>query len=166
MRSRWRGRSAVLAIALLATVVSAAAVAAVAGSRAALRVSLPNGETLAILPLPPGGEITLRYRNSLYGTLAAERFDVTDDGRLRLVGLEAEQVAVLEEYYAVTDAPRETDGGLGHAATPAHAPVIQSLRVAATDRGERTLIIDGHHPIELWRFVDDDSPSVILAMMR
>lgn len=161
MRSRWRGRSAALAVAAAA---AALVVATTAGaSQPVLRVSLPDGSVLATVPLP-GDELTLRYRNSLYGTLAEERFTVTDDGQLQLVGLAAEQQAVLEEYYAVDSPPRAADDGLAWVADPAREPVIGTLRVAATDRGERTLLVDGHEPIELWRFVEDGAPSVLLVI--
>ena len=43
----------------------------------------------------------MSYRNSVYGTLAEERYRVAADGRFALVELAADQLAVLEEYYAV-----------------------------------------------------------------
>lgn len=166
MRWRRRGRSAVLAVALLAVLASAAAAGVFGASRPTLLVSLPDGRTVARLSLPESGEVTLRYRNSLYGTLAAERFVVTGDGRLRLVGLEAEQLAVLEEYYAVNLVSTRQGGALTYAGPPSHTPVIRSLRIAATDRGERTLLVAGHDQVDLWRLVDDDSPTVILEVTR
>lgn len=165
MRNRWRGRSAALAVvaAVLALMMAAAAVGGI--SRPALRVSLPDGTVLATLTLPDDRTLSLRYRNSLYGTIAEERFTIVDDGRLRLTQLAAEQLAVLEEYYAIdTPARRAGAGELGWQADPAHSPVIGTLRVAATDRGERTLHVAGHEPVELWRFVDDAAPSVLLEI--
>jgi hypothetical protein len=143
----------------------AAAAAGGGGSRQTLQVSLPEGTVLATIPLPDDGTVALRYRNSLYGTTAEERFTVTGDGRLRLSMLRAEQLAVLEEYYAI-DAPARRIGADGFLweADPARTPVISALRVAATDRGERTLHVAGHGPVELWRFVDDAAPSVVLEI--
>jgi hypothetical protein len=161
MTTRWQGGSALLAISVSALLL-AGTVAADAPARSALQLTLPDGTTLATVPLPPDGSFALRYRNSLYGTLAEERFVLTDGGELRLVELAAEQLAVLEEYYAITDPARPAHQGDGWTATPAHVPVITQLRVAATDLGERTLLVHGHTPIELWRFVEDHDPSVLL----
>lgn len=166
MLSRWRGRRAVLAIVAAAVLLGAAAAVALGGgSSPAVRVLLPDGRVVARVPLPDGGTFALRYRNSLYGTLAEERFTVTADGRIRLAGLEAEQLAVLEEYYAV-DSPARPAPGLGWMALPARTPVERVLRVAATDLGERTLLVDGTEPLELWRLVDDASPTVLLEVER
>jgi hypothetical protein len=164
MADRWRGRAAALAIALaLAT----GAWAVADRQTPALRVSLPDGTVVARLSLPADGSFSLRYRNSLYGTLAEERFVVTPGGVLRLVELGADQLAVLEEYYAI-ETPARRAPGTAHlfAAEPARETLRPSLRVAATDLGERTLLIDGHPPLELWRLVDDASPAVLLEADR
>jgi hypothetical protein len=166
MRGRWRGRSAALAVVAAALTLSIGA-AAVGRTSATLYISLPDGRVVASVPLPEDGALALRYRNSLYGTLAEERFTVTDDGRLRLVGLRAEQLAVLEEYYAIdTPADRIGTDGMAWEARPARGSPIRTLRVAATDRGERTLLVAGHEPIELWRYVEDTAPSVMLEVER
>jgi hypothetical protein len=123
---------------------------------------------LATVPLAADRAFSLRYRNSLYGTLAEERFIVTGDGQLRLVELAADQLAVLEEYYAIR-APARRDAGAGGrawSADPAHVPVIAELRVAATDRGERTLLVAGQSPVDLTRFVTDAAPTVIVELDR
>jgi hypothetical protein len=39
---------------------------------------------------------------------------------------------------------------------------IETLIVAGTDLGQRTLLVDGAAPVALWRLVDDRSPSVEL----
>jgi hypothetical protein len=82
------------------------------------------------------------------------------------VSLAAEQLAVLEEYYAITEAARPATGGelLGWQAPPAHVPTPEELRVAATDRGERTLVVDGAPALALWRLVDDGAPTVVLEV--
>ena len=164
MTTRWRGGSALLAISIGGLLLASTVVADEGPAPPALRVTLPDGTMLATVPLPPDGSFALRYRNSLYGSLAEERFVVTADGELRLVELAAEQLAVLEEYYAITEPARRAGAGQGWTATPAHVPVITQLRIAATDRGERTLIVDGQPPIVLWRFVDDHEPSVLLEL--
>lgn len=166
MRRRWRGRPAALAI--LATFLALGSAAAVVGGRSGpiVRVSLPDGRVVAEVPLPADRTVTLRYRNSLYGTQAEERFAVLEDGRLHLVELRAEQLAVLEEYYAIdTPAHRTGNIGSGWTATPAHAPTIDRLRVAATDLGRRTLVAGGHDPLELWRLVDDTAPTVTIEVV-
>ena len=166
MRRRWRGRSAALAVVAAALALTFGA-AAVGKTPQTLRIAMPDGGEVASVPLPDDGTLTLRYRNSLYGTLAEERFAVTDDGRLRLVALRAEQLAVLEEYYAIdTPARRIGTEGLAWEAIPARGSPIRTLRVAATDLGERTLLVAGHEPVELWRFVEDTAPSVMLEVER
>ena len=167
MTRRWPGRSAVLAIAIASTLLVVAAAGAVGrDAQRSLVVSLPDGTEVARLALPDDGSFGLRYRNSLYGTLAEERFTVTASNELRLVRLTADQLAVLEEYYAIDEPARRSNGAHAWTADPAHVPVIRELRVAATDRGERTLLVEGAPPMELWRFVDDATPSVLLSVDR
>ena len=164
MRTRWRGRTAVPAIIVVAVVATALAAGAIGGSSAAVRVSLPDGTEIAHVPLPSDGAVALRYRNSLYGTMAEERF-VATGGHLQLVELRAEQLAVLEEYYAIDTPAQPAGGDLAWSGRPAHAPSIRTLRVAATDRGQRTLHVTGHEPIELWRYVEDAAPSVLVEVV-
>jgi hypothetical protein len=128
-------------------------------------VRTPDGELLARVPLD-GDTFAVGYRNSIYRTLAEERYRVHDDGGFELVELAAEQVAVLEEYYAVPGAPRPAPTGdrLDFVAEPdpAYAPVFDDLRIAATDLGERTLFVPGSEPVPIWRRVVSDDPAVIL----
>lgn len=42
----------------------------------------------------------------------------------------------------------------------------RALLVAATDLGERTLLVDGASPLELWRLVDDAQPTVRIELDR
>jgi hypothetical protein len=164
MPIRWRGRTAVPAIVAAGIVAIMAGSAAMGGSSTAIGVRLPDGTAIVTVPAPADGIVALRYRNSLYGTIAEERF-VVADGRLELVELRAEQLAVLEEYYAIDTPAARSVGSLAWTATPARVPSVESLRVAATDRGERTLLVSGHPPIELWRFVEDSAPSVLIEVI-
>lgn len=166
MTPRWRRRLRVVAISIACLLFSSVSVAADGSTAAALRVALADGTLLAAVPLPADGSFALRYRNSLYGTLAEERFVATHDGELRLVELAAEQLAVLEEYYAITTPAWHDPGRMGWIAPPAHVPVITELRIAATDHGERTLLVAGARPVDLWRLVDDGDPTVILELGR
>lgn len=166
MRDRWRARTLGLAIATAVSAVGAVAVAWTATSSApaaSLSVRLPDGTVLDRVTLPEDGAFTLRYRNSLYGSIAEERF-VLDDGRLRLVQLAADELPVLEEYYAIDRPARRTEPGDARrwTAEPAQDVALESLTIAATDLGERTLVVDGSS-IELWRLVEDGAASVVIA---
>jgi hypothetical protein len=130
----------------------------------ALTVRDGDGAVLARIPLPADQGFTLRYRNSLYGTLAEERFVVAEHGQMRLVELAADQLAVLEEYYAVTHATRAPRGSRrAWVAGPATAVELDELSIAATDLGERTLLVAGRSPLPLWQLVEDD-PTVVLQV--
>jgi hypothetical protein len=166
MPARWRGRLGGLAIlAVLAALIVPLALTAAAPAAPALVVTGPDGSVLAERVLHDGG-FSLRYRNSLYRSLAEERYAVDSDGRLRLVELSADELAVLEEYYAI-DRPAERqpdDAARAWRAEPAREVVIESLLVAATDLGQRVLLVDGAPPLELWRLVEDGDPSVRLEV--
>lgn len=166
---RWRGRTTGLAIMLTvvvgASVLIIGAVAAFTQAQPMLMVTrASDGSVLVSLPVPDG-RFALSYRNSLYGSLAEERFVVADDGELRLQSLAADELAVLEEYYAIdTPASRaEPDDRRDWMAKPAAPVALARLTIAATDLGQRTLIIPGHEPIELFELVDGD-PAVILEV--
>lgn len=165
MTDRWRGRAAGLAVAItIAGVAGIAAVQATARASPTLVARDASGEVIARLALPDG-EFTLRYRNSLYRSLAEERFALGDDGRFRLVTLAADELAVLEEYYEIDGEATPTDGGPRRwQAAPGQTVELTTLRVAATDLGQRTIVVEGEPPIELWRLVDDADPSVLLEV--
>lgn len=157
----WRSRVgfAIIAVAAVAATVRASAIGA---TDPTLVLRTPEGTVLAELRAP-NAEFILRYRNSLYGTLAEEHYEVTPAGAIVLVGLGAEQLAVLEEYYAIDRPARPaTTRPMRWVATPARDVVIDELVVAATDRGERTLIVAGAEPILLTELVDDRRPSVMV----
>jgi hypothetical protein len=170
MSSRWRGRFAGLAI--LATVaicvVLTLPLAASAGAGWAdptLVIRGPDGTVLERIGLPDG-EFSLRYRNSLYRSMADEHYAVDDNGQIELVGLGADELAVLEEYYAIDEPAQRSSSGAPWRASPARVVVLDDLLVAATDLGQRAVIVDGREPIELWRLVEDASPSVRLEVER
>jgi hypothetical protein len=165
MKDRWRARTAGLAVILAAAAVAGLAwSASSAEARPVLAIRLPDGTQVARVPLGPEGEFTLRYRNSLYGSLVEERFALGVDGRIELLEVAADELAVLEEYYAIDGPALPSAGSDARAwrAPPGNAVSVRELIVAATDLGERTLLVDGRPPIELWRLVEDGAASVIL----
>ena len=123
-----------------------------------------DGE-LATVPLT-GDTFAVSYRNSIYQTLAEERYEVLADGSYRLVEIAADQLAVLEEYYGVPDAP--TPAGPKDRRNyvvppnPERPAVFETLSIAATDLGQRTLHVPGEPPLELWPLVGDHNPFVVL----
>ena len=166
MRARWRGRIAGLAIlAVLAALVPTLLTAVAARTDPTLVVRGPDDHVLARVRLPDRG-FTLRYRNSVYRSLAEERYVVDAAGRIRLVELGADELGVLEEYYAIDEPAWPADGSTSRRwmADPAREVTLESLIVAGTDLGRRTLLVDGAPPIELWRFVEDREPSVVLEV--
>lgn len=122
-----------------------------------------GGEALATVPLE-GDSFAVSYRNSIYRTLAEERYEVRADGSYRLEQIAAEQLAVLEEYYGVPAAPRRAPEGDRRrwvvAPDPTRPAVFTDLSIAATDLGERVLHVPGSEPVELWRLVEDSDPYV------
>ena len=167
MPARWTLAAVVLAL------VAAGGAGALAAERRfvasdpaqlALVVTSAEGDVLSRIPLRDE-RFVVSYRNSIYGTLAEERYVVEPDGRFRLVQLAADQLAVLEEYYAVAGAPRRSSPDDRRVFVvepdPDRAPVFRNLSIAATDLGERTLLVAGSAPVELWRLVGDDPTTVL-----
>lgn len=130
-------------------------------------ISDRDGRMLASLPLE-GNTFAVSYRNSLYGTPAEERYRVLPDGRFRQVEIAADQLAVLEEYYAVPGAPRRAPGTDRRAwivdTDPLRPAVFGRLSLAATDLGRRTLHVSGSPPLELWRLTNDENPFIVLDL--
>lgn len=174
---RWRGRAGGLAI--LALLAAASALAAVGfagvgpqsrptGAQGAvwqLVVRGANDEELRRVALPDA-RFTLRYRNSIYGSLAEERFQITPDGRIALVELAADEAAVLDEYYE-TDRPQPADAGDARRwrATPLSPLTLDELVVAASKHGRRTVVV-GAAQIPLWQLAPDVAPTVTLEAER
>ncbi|MHA6619398.1 hypothetical protein [Pseudonocardia sp. DLS-67] len=126
-----------------------------------------GGALLTQVPLP-AAEFAVSYRNSIYGTLAEERYRVAGDGRFGLVELAADQLAVLEEYYAVPGPVRAAPDGdrRSWVAEPRDHPVFGELAIAATALGERTLLVPGHAPVPLPPLVTDGVTVVLDVEMR
>lgn len=167
MKDRWRARSAGLAIILAASAIGALGwTAASAEPAQVIVVRLPDGTRLASVPLNSDGEFALRYRNSLYGSLAEERFVAGPGRSMELVELAADELAVLEEYYAIDQPaqPAPSADSRVWTAVSAQRVSLESLVVAATDRGERTLLVDGHPDLALWHLVEDGAASVVLTL--
>jgi hypothetical protein len=51
-------------------------------------------------------------------------------------------------------------------ASPQPTVALDRLALAATDLGERTLLVDGRPPIALWRLVGDSAPGLTLGAER
>ncbi|TFV63816.1 hypothetical protein E4P41_03630 [Geodermatophilus sp. DF01-2] len=165
IRRRWLLLVAPLLVVVAAVTVTAALAFGGDGEQA-VTVRTPDGDVIASLPVEAGDRFAVSYRNSVYTTLAEERYRVLPDGRFELVELAADQVAVLEEYYAVPGAPRPAPPGDRRAYVvepdPTRPAVFERLNIAATDLGERTLWVPGHPPVPLWQRVVSENPTVLL----
>jgi len=138
------------------------------GSRAIV-VRDYRGSVIASVPLH-GDRFAVSYRNSIYGTPAEERYRVLADGRYRLRQIAAAQLAVLEEYYSVSSAPeraRERDRQRWVVApNPERTPTFETLSIAATDLGQRTVHVPGEPPLALWKLVGPKHPFVELSIEK
>lgn len=156
---------AVVLAALTALASTAAVVSADAGDGRSVVVRDAGGEELARVPV--GGAFAVSYRNSVYESLAEERYEVRPDGRFAVVELAADEVAVLEEYYMAPTPPWRAPVGDRRAwlARPdaARPAVFEVLNIAATDLGQRTLHVPGVEPVPLWQLVED-VPTVVLTI--
>jgi hypothetical protein len=157
----WRARGGAIGASILACLLLGGATLGHAPGHV-LTVRDEAGADLAQLALPADGAFTLRYRNSVYGSTAEERF-VADGAAFRLVALAAREVAVLDEYYELAGGPRR-GGRLGWVGAPEQRVVLETLRVAATDLGRRTLVVEGSAPLALWKLAADEAPTVVLTI--
>lgn len=131
-------------------------------------ISITNDDgELARVPLA-GTSFSVSYRNSIYGTRAEERYTLEPDGTFVLDQIAADQLAVLEEYYAVPSAPSAAGADDRREwvvePDPSRPAVFEKLSIAATDLGHRTLHVEGAPPLELWSLVQDDNPFVELDL--
>jgi len=169
---RWRARSIGLAIVVLLTAALTVIVVAIVAGRdptaAAWRLVVRDAEGVTLATAELGdGQFALRYRNSVYDSLAEERFAIADDGRILLVGLAADELAVLGEYYTAREPRPAADGDVFRwEASPQEPVAVEQLTVAATDVGERTLLVDGRPPVALWLLVGDSAPGLTLGAER
>ncbi len=161
---RWRGRrlSGLAVVVLLVLGTTAAVVARDDGDRWIV-VRDAAGAELTRAVLPDSGEMGMRYRNSVYESLAEEHFRVAGD-HLRLVELRADELAVLEEYYTAVGASPSAGPRAWHIAVE-RPPIALPLRVQATELGRRTLLI-AHGEIELWRLVAGRDDTVVLISVE
>lgn len=151
-------------VVLLATLIAAAAASARDASAPFVVVRDDAGAELARVALPDSGELTLRYRNSLYHSIAEEHFRVADN-QLRLFELDAEELAVLEEYYGAFGAVRAAGHEMPWSVGVERPPVSLPLRIQATALGERSLIVDGRE-ISLWRLVAGRDDTVVILSIE
>lgn len=163
-----RRRPIVAALVCLGTLAAASAAALTAHGQPPegrfLTITNDDGE-LARVPLR-GDTFAVSYRNSIYRTFAEERYVVQADGSYRLYELAADQLAVLEEYYAAPGAPTPADPTDRRSflvpPDPGRPVQFDTLSIAATDLGQRTIHTPGAAPLALWQLVGDDDPFVVL----
>jgi hypothetical protein len=151
MRRPWpagRTTRAVLACAVALTVAGGAAAWASAGGEGPRVVArTAAGETVASASLGARGEFALAYRHSVHQVAAEERFRAARDGGFALVAVASPSEAVLD-YYAIEGARRRTGGRW--VLRPATPPRFETLALAATRIGRRTLVAGGRRA-PLWR---------------
>lgn len=164
---RWRGplpAGLALAALLVAVTAAAAAMASDGGTRWIV-VRDDAGSELARAALPSSGEFALRYRNSVYESMAEERFTV-DGGRLRLLELRADELAVLEEYYTASGATRVGGGAAFAWRAPVERPAVDlPHHVRATALGQRVLVVSGEE-IRLWKLVEGRDDTLIVLTVE
>jgi hypothetical protein len=167
MTDRWRGRSLAgpVLVAVLAVLTAGVALGARAPVTRWVVVRDPAGVELARAQLPPSAELALSYRNSIYHSLAQEHYRVIGD-HLELVGLEADELAVLEEYSNAYGAVRDAPGAaLRWSVAVDRPPVALPLSIRATELGERTLIVDGR-ATPLWQLIAGRDDSLVILSVE
>jgi hypothetical protein len=137
-----RGRRALVAAAAAAVV--AAGLAAAAGRpraapEPAVVVADERGRELARAELPASGRFALSYRHSVYRAEVTETF-AADGDRFRLVAVASPSEAVLDYYELAGRRRSQAEGWL---LEPAATPELASLPLLASERGRRTLVVDG-----------------------
>ena len=98
------------------------------------------GETVAQLTLPASRTFALEYRHSYYRRPARETFRARADGAFELVAISSPSEAVLD-YYEI-EGVRERRNGRW-TLRPAHPARFDSMALAATRVGRRTLVAGG-----------------------
>ncbi|MBA2266299.1 MAG: hypothetical protein H0W17_07905 [Chloroflexi bacterium] len=161
---RWRGRLVGLAVVILMVSATAGALAMARNDTTRWVVIRDDaGSELARAALPPSSAFALRYRNSVYRSVAEEHFVVEGD-HLELVELRADELAVLEEYYTAVGGVRDGSGNRTWRIAVERPPIELPLRIQATALGERTLLT-AQGEIALWRLVAGrDDTLVVLTI--
>ncbi|MGQ0609408.1 MAG: hypothetical protein ACT4OQ_13240 [Chloroflexota bacterium] len=165
--NRWRGRrlTGLAVIVLLAPAMAGATAMARDDVARWVVVRDRTGAELARAAISSSDGFALRYRNSVYESLAEEQYELAGD-ELHLVELRADELAVLEEYYAAFGASRSEPGSERTLRISVErAPIALPLRVQATALGERTLLTAGQE-ISLWRLVDDRDDTLVLLTVE
>jgi uncharacterized protein DUF1850 len=167
----WRpGRRALVAGAAAVVVVAAGIGLAAAGRPGAaggsgadpgpvVVVADERGQELARAPLPASGRFALSYRHSVYRAEVTETF-AADGDRFRLVAVASPSEAVLD-YYELAGR-RRPEGG-GWLLEPVATPQMASLPLIASERGRRTLVVDGRR-LPLYR--PGEPPVRVLLSVR
>lgn len=168
---RWRGRGGPATAAIFAAAVILAVgvvgarpeLAALGEPRRALQLVVRATDESVLLSVAlPDYRFALRYRNSVYGSVAEERFTINGQGQMVLVEVAADDPAVLDEYY---QAGRPTATVEGDArpwrAVPAAPLLLDQLPLAATPHGRRTLIVDDE-AFPLWPLAEGGAPTLLL----
>jgi hypothetical protein len=163
---RWRGRRlAGLAFAVLLAASAAGATVTARDSPRWIVARDGAGTELARVALPPSGEFGLRYRNSVYGSIAEEWYRVDGD-RLRLERLAADELAVLEEYSTAFGAVRAGPGADRRwEVAVERRPIDLPLRVRATTLGERTLLSAGTE-LALWQLASPGADTLVVLTIE
>ena len=99
-----------------------------------------DGAVVAEAPLPADGRFALAYRHSVYRAPAEERFRALRGDRFVLDGVASPSRRVLE-YYELTGAQRRDGRWL--VLTPDRSAPLETMALAATERGRRTLVAGG-----------------------
>ena len=98
-----------------------------------------DGATVASAPLPADGHFALTYRHSVYEAAAEERFRATGGGFV-LDSIASRDGRVLDYYELDGARTREGDRWV---LRPDHPARFTTMPLAATRRGQRTLVAGG-----------------------
>jgi hypothetical protein len=95
-----------------------------------------GGDVVAEAALPADGRFALAYRHSVYNAPAEERFRALSEDRFALQSITSPSRRVLEYYEAEGRITRNE-------LVPAHPARLETMALAATERGRRTLVVGG-----------------------
>ena len=170
---RWRGRGGPATAAIFAAAVILAVGVVVVGARPELAalgeprrawqlVVRANDESVLLSVALPEDRFVLRYRNSIYGSVAEERFTVNAQGQMVLVEVAADDPVVLDEYYRASRPTVTVEGDARPWRAVPDAPLLlDQLPLAATPHGRRTLIVEDE-AFPLWPLAEGGAPTLLL----